>query len=270
MKNIIIENLRNRGIENIVVKSVFKNSVEVEGLTLAHDSNGIAPIIYLNDIKKMIEDCGFEAVIDNLEEIFKNKRVPQFNLDMLSDKDEFLKHLFIGVQRNSEQIDLIKSPCEELEGDAELYLYLRGENDAEEGFYTCKINKELLKLIDCNEDEAWSFAIENTCKDARITSMSEMLFGVEMDDDNLYVLTNRSGLCGASSLIHRELLSEFAASKGTSHLIIIPSSVDEVLLIPGNSCRMNEDELASMIRHDNVDAVEPHKVLGERAYTLWV
>lgn len=265
MKNSIIASLKDRGIE-VITKSAYKNGVEIEGITLS-DSR-ISPIIYFEDIEEMLTEHSFEEVVGWLEGIFKMKATPNFSLDILTDREKFLSHLFVGIQRASEQ-ELVKRPCEEMNGDTELYLYARCSN-SEDGFFSCKINHSILSQIDCTEEEAWERATENSCEESTLKSMSELLFGFSDEDDMLFVLSNNSGVNGASSIVNRALLKDFATKKGTSELIILPSSVDELIVIPSNMADYDNDTLEHIVKGANEEAVEPRKRLAERAYFLAV
>lgn len=268
MKNKIIESLKVRGLD-ITTKKVYKNGVELEGITIQPNGvNSICPIIYFDDIAQMLMDKSYGEVIDELENILVSTEAPKFSLKFLDDRECFLSHIYVGMQRASEQ-DIVKRPCEEMDRETELYLYIRDDTDNDGGFFSCKVNKPLLDRVDCSEEDAWASAIHNTCEESTLIGMSQMLFGEESDDEYIYILTNKLCVNGASSIINRGLLERFAKEKGVDRLIVIPSSTDELLIIP-TADESDEENLADIVKSVNEEAVEPRKRLAERPYTIAV
>ena len=85
-----------------------------------------------------------------------------------------------------------------------------------------------------------------------------------MKADTLYCLTNYLVRNGASVLLYPGLLKECAAKCGKD-LVILPSSVDEVLLMPlSDENKLNE--LTEMVRGINQSVLEPGKVLSDHVY----
>ena len=80
----------------------------------------------------------------------------------------------------------------------------------------------------------------------------------------LYVLTNKDKMYGASALLYSGQL-KILAEKLQSDLLILPSSVHEVLLLEDD----REQDYAfyrEMVREVNGSQVEPDEVLSENIY----
>ena len=102
--------------------------------------------------------------------------------------------------------------------------------------------------------------------DEEMTSgILDMLPPVEnMKADTLYCLTNHLVRNGASVLLYPGVLKECAAKCGND-LVILPSSVDEVLLMSlSDENKLNE--LTEMVRGINQSVLEPGKVLSNHVY----
>ena len=95
----------------------------------------------------------------------------------------------------------------------------------------------------------------------------EEMTGMELEkqyDVPMYVLTNKEKIFGASVLLYSEKLQELAEKTG-KNLLILPSSVHEVLLMPDEE----EQEYGfyrQMIAEVNTTQVDPEEVLSYSLY----
>ena len=80
----------------------------------------------------------------------------------------------------------------------------------------------------------------------------------------LYVLTNSEKLFGAAVILYPNLLSSIA-KKMNHDLIIIPSSLHEVLLLPAEQGESSE-EYSSIIQEVNLSELSPEEILSDHAY----
>lgn len=80
----------------------------------------------------------------------------------------------------------------------------------------------------------------------------------------LYVLSNQSGIHGAGTLLYPGLLKGFADSQG-SDVVILPSSIHEVLLVPFEE-NFSFPMLRQMVRNINGSEVPPEDQLSDQVY----
>lgn len=80
----------------------------------------------------------------------------------------------------------------------------------------------------------------------------------------MYVLSNRERLYGAAALLYAESLKELAG-KLNKNLIILPSSVHEVLLVPDDGMT-EKDFFKEMVKEVNDSQVEPEERLSYNIY----
>lgn len=80
----------------------------------------------------------------------------------------------------------------------------------------------------------------------------------------LYVFSNRQGIYGAGAVLYPGVLKEFADSQG-SDLVILPSSIHEVLLVPYEE-RLDFEYLRQMVRNINGLEVPPEDQLSDEVY----
>ena len=109
-------------------------------------------------------------------------------------------------------------------------------------------------------------AVSLLVMDGEITpELLNMLPPVEnMKDNTLYCLTNRLIRNGASVLLYPGVLKECAATCG-KNLVILPSSVDEVLIM-SLSDENRLSDLTEMVLGINQSVLEPSKVLSDHIY----
>ena len=79
-----------------------------------------------------------------------------------------------------------------------------------------------------------------------------------------YVLTNQMAVYGATAILYEGVLKQIARALG-SDLIILPSSVHEVILVPYDD-RMEPEELGRMVREINMTEVSEEDVLSDQVY----
>lgn len=98
--------------------------------------------------------------------------------------------------------------------------------------------------------------------DTEKTALDEML---SMPSEiPLYVLSNHINTNGAITMLYEGILRDFAAVL-EHDLIILPSSVHEVLLVPYEE-ELCMEELKEMVRHINRTEVEKEEVLSDNVY----
>lgn len=80
----------------------------------------------------------------------------------------------------------------------------------------------------------------------------------------MYVMSNRVGIYGAAVVLYDGELSRLASALGRD-LVILPSSVHEVLVIPYNE-KLVMGDLREMVRHINESEVPEEDVLSDNVY----
>ena len=113
---------------------------------------------------------------------------------------------------------------------------------------TAVVSKRLFDRWNVDKEELYDIAKENTIRlfppeikslDSIIKKYISANSAEELEDyylpetvNNLYVLTNKEKLNGATIILYENLLSEFAKEIGVKELIILPSSIHETLILP--------------------------------------
>lgn len=87
---------------------------------------------------------------------------------------------------------------------------------------------------------------------------------IPADGPALHVLTNRCGIYGASCMLYRDIIKDFADQEETD-VIILPSSIHEVLLFPDH-LMFDHAFLCRTVQEINREDVSEEDVLSDRIY----
>ena len=257
----IVNALIARGYEAEEKDSV-KNGVIFEGIVIKSDDM-IAPIIYTQGLIEEAErrNMPLSEVVSQVIRLYEENK----NIDICVEE---LSHVRIALQKDSEQ-DLVKAGS----GYAgiEKYLYIRGDAG-----YTVKMNTGFLKNSGISEEEIWEQAQANTFAETKIRTMREImsdLLGGYVEEDEapvqMYVVTNQSGLMGASAILDKKTIADYFSGSGITSFIVLPSSVHEMLLVP-EQLSPGMEELNEMVRSINETQVRPEERLTDRAYAMHI
>ncbi len=258
----IVNELMTRGYRAQVTENV-KNGVIMKGILISGESR-IAPIIYTDELIREAENNGDDVrkVANEIIRIYENHRQQDFDIDILRSRDFILEHLYIGVQKESMEM-LVKKPSG-FDG-IEAYLFMRWG----QGF-SVKIKNELLKIADISVEEAWKRAEKAVYDDTKLTTIGNILGGMgefPTEEQQMYVVTNKQGVKGASAILNKQQIKNVAKRCGKKRLVMLPSSVHEVLLIPYDDS-MDIGELSGMVASINETVVAPEDRLTDRAYVI--
>lgn len=261
-KMTVMNELKNRGFE-VEEKTFEKNGVLKSGIIFGHEGDTVKPTIYDDAFENVVEE-DFDGFIDNLIKIYDD-RTSKFNMDDISNPQFVKSNVIVGLQRTSNR-DILKKPF--VDG---IEKYLRVLINDEASFI---IQKSMLSTVALTEDELWQTAELNTENDISVKSMAETLAEImgmdvsEFEDSmgdpgmEMYVMTNKLKTYGASTMLNKAELKKLADKMNTDKLIILPSSIHEVIVVNGNN---NDDTFTSMVQEVNATQVTPEEQLGDRA-----
>lgn len=190
-------------------------------------------------------------------------------------KESIFQNVYIGLQKASTDEILVKKEVEDLDG-IESYLYVRMDEN-ESGYYlTMKITKEFSEIMNIQEDELWKQAEVNTNNETVLMNYDEYIckvLGEEYEGETfvpMYILTTSHLKQGASAILNRNILKEFCKKFDTNQIVVIPSSINEMILFPGTIIKDERDidYFSAMVWEINRTEIAPHKRLTDKAYVL--
>lgn len=267
-------------IENDAIKN---NGIILHGITFKRSEGNIFPTIYLERYKREYEKGkSIEEIAQMIISDEKSARIEnEFNADFFRDYNSVRDKLYVklvNTEKNKKIIDDI--PSREFM-DLSMVVYCEVESiinmDA-----SILVKNEHIEMWGVDKDELIDLAYENTrSKGIRLMDMCECIDrGYEEscnEDENylqdtsrklkneMYVLSNNKIINGAIVVTFRDVLDDLCRQNNTSYYII-PSSVNEVLLVSEEVVDGDVSRLNSMIRSVNRDMVRVEEVLSDHAY----
>lgn len=273
-----------RAGENYRVKlnDVMKNNgVVLRGITLMQDDSNISPTIYLNPYYDAYEngDTTLGTVIDEVIDTYERNKINRsidmkFFLNYETVRSRIIFKL-INTEKNRELLrDVPYIPFHDL---SIVFQCLVSEERF--GNASILIHNVHLQLWKVNARELYECALENTplLQEYELADMNTVLEEMKalggIDDEEIedmqqevpmYVLSNKSRINGASCILYKDILKDFAMVVDKD-LYVLPSSIHEVILLPSDGTQESE-QLKEMVREINQSQVEKEEVLSDSVY----
>lgn len=273
-----------RAGENYRVKlnDVMKNNgVVLRGITLMQDDSNISPTIYLNPYYDAYEngDTTLGTVIDEVIDTYERNKINRsidmkFFLNYETVRSRIIFKL-INTEKNRELLrDVPYIPFHDL---SIVFQCLVSEERF--GNASILIHNVHLQLWKVNVRELYECALENTplLQGYELADMNTVLEEMKalggIDDEEIedmqqevpmYVLSNKSRINGASCILYKDILKDFAMVVDKD-LYVLPSSIHEVILLPSDGTQESE-QLKEMVREINQSQVEKEEVLSDSVY----
>lgn len=276
--------VQKRAGENYQVKLndiVKNNGVVLSGITLMQDDSNISPTIYLNQYYDDYEngETTLGTVIDEVMDTYERNKVNRsidmrffLNYDTVKSR---ITYKLINTEKNRELLeDIPHIPFHDLS--IVFQCLVSGERFGNASILIHNVHMHLWKV---NARELYERAMENTplLQGYELTDMKSVLeemramSGGECDETEdiqqevpMYVLSNKSRVHGASCILYKDILKDFATVVNQD-LYVLPSSIHEVILLPADGTQDCE-QLKEMVREINQSQVEEEEVLSDSVY----
>ena len=273
---IIKERLEERtGLEVRLAEVIKNNSVTLHGISIIVPEINITPNIYLESFFKEYErGMSFEDITERIINVWeREKGHKHFDVEWFRDFEQIKERIaykLVNYEANRKLLEDVP--------------HVPFLNLAKVFYVTidCKEFGSGSILVHNNHMESWGVTTEeldelasiNTPKmfQAEIMSMAVVMKELMQDvseemelliDNKMFVVTNKDRHYGAAAMCYPNIIKEFAEQKECD-LIIIPSSVHEVLILP---CE-GEDfkRFKEMVIEVNETALSPEEVLSNSVY----
>jgi len=250
MRKSIIKTLETRlGNVTVTETTVTKtNGVSLTGVII-DDGSPLKPTIYYKP--DMNDDELVEFIIDAYMHLPK----AHITIDNLKDKSWVLAHIIpevINATRNRDMLkELVFKPFLDL---AKVWRIDLGEGTA---LLTSSLALDLgisLKELDRIHDEYYT------------TNLDEFLFGKDISDCPLRLVSTENNRFGASAITDSDYLRQLSKDLGWETFTIIPSSIHELLIVEPD--KLDIETVAEMVRDVNSHAVLESEYLSDTVY-MW-
>ena len=196
------------------------------------------------------------------------KTLEQEVLKKIAKKSLFVK--LVNTERNESLVEQSISK-EFLDLSAVVRVVLKMDK---EGMASMALSKGDAEILGMTEEEIYAAALANTLrlfppKLMNLGRYVEMSIGAELplgeDEVTTYILTNQKEVDGAIYFMSPEVVGAIAEAL-EDDLYILPSSVNEVLLIRASELEDGVDELKEMVRDANETVVSEKDTLSYSVY----
>lgn len=283
--SLVLEKISERMGKNYQVsiyKVVKNNSLELDSLVVLKEGKTFAPNIYLNAYYESYkEGTSIMEIIDRLNMIYSHCAVPLVQDDFEYSLETLKPYIFFRLVSKERNKKLLKKVpyIDFLDLAVTFHCLVRSEED---GIATIRITNDHIKLWDISSSDLKELAFKNTRElfPPIIKSMDEVINAkpdkvntyiensnfhkAQCDSYPMYIVTNEKGIYGASCLLYKGLIKDFA-QKIKSDLYILPSSIHEIILIPIDK-RIDKDYLKKMVMEINKSSVPMEEVLSDNVY----
>lgn len=258
------------------IQSIVKNNgTGYDGLIMMRPNLNISPTIYLNPYyHRFLEGVSLEDIYNDILEVYYN-HLPEESFDVTRYTDfekvrDNIVYRLVNYERNA---DLLKQvpfvPFLDLA--IIFYCQLEASENQQASILVYNHHMEqwgqdtasLMEHAKCNTPRLFPWQLEDMQKYIRELHPN-CISPKELPENTMYILTNKYRNYGAAVLLYDDLIRKLAM-KLHSDLVIIPSSIHELLLIPANS-RQTLSYCDDMVRTVNETQVADDEILADHAY----
>ena len=255
--------------------SIHKNNdTSFVGITTSGTENKAQSIVYLDGYYNMfihsqislkeVSDIVYDVIMKHMNYVPAIKIVDLMNWNLMKSK---ICVKLINAQQN---VNLLADMPHRFFLDFAVVYYIK-ISETEEDLETIDIKNKYLNMWDISEEELYRTGIKNmeTSNQIFFKNMKEILpLWLQKKSEPpfpMYVLTNDSRHYGASVLLLKNELQKISQCLG--NLIILPSSLHELIILPENQYTEDCEACAEMVRDVNASVVLPEDYLSNHVYT---
>ena len=270
----IADHLPEYDISCVEIRDIRKNNdVVCTGVLIMLEGASVSPNIYLDYYYRLYQNGTMMSEIlaeiadefRRAESFVKEKQFEGYKQDDFEHK-VFLR--LVNYEKNKELLADCPHLC--FEDLAICFRYLAGED--RHGVSSTLVKNRDIDRLGLSLEELYKMAEANTRRifPVELVRLDELLkrmscvFEDNPFSNNIYVLTNRQNVNGATCLLFRDVVEGFAKKHDTS-FYVLPASVHEVMFVP--VCEQIEKEnLEAMVREINEYVVSDMDFLSNHVY----
>ncbi len=264
---------------DIKYQQLLKNNVRIDALTFQREGVNISPTVHINsyfdrykageDIQSIIKDIAetaYRAMEHNItlpemtpEEATRCIRLDLVNYENNREMLESVPHYVIG------------------EGEGALAAYPRWYISDRASFV---VRNEVCGQLGLVPEELLQMASTNTQNmEYKLDSIGNVLMGMmgdigtlseemsqmmdQQQTPQMLVLTTPDGCHGAAAMLSTEAMDRAKEMLGCDTVYVIPSSIHEVIIVPGDENGITPDILKDMIMDVNATELDPADILSD-------
>lgn len=267
---------------SVETRQVLKNNnLCLDGLIISEDSLNISPTIYLNDYYELYQRGTTTAEIaERILTCYRRHRMTHgIDVSFFTDFSKVQSRIVFRLIHRERNAALLKDVPYVPYLDLAIVFCCHITPPADyEGTASILIKNSHLPFWDATPELLMQHAAANTPRllPGQLLPMQDILrellpeqeaalaFPPTEEPLPMYILTNSKRLHGAACILYSHLLRQFA-DELQSDLIILPSSIHEVLLIPAKNEDFTE-QFSSIIPEVNASCVAAEEILSDHPY----
>lgn len=255
-----------------VTKVTKNNDIRLTGVIMMRETDKVSPTIYLEQpYMQYSEGTELHEIADRIVTLYE-AQMKDIHLDMnffgeFAYVKDRIFHKLINYGQNK---NLLKDVPHLKWRDLAIVFYYSMEEESL-GRASILIHNNHMDMWEQTADTLYQTAQHNMRKSMPelLVPMQELINDMtgsrlEEKDVRMYVLTNKEKMYGASAMLYSDEISKLAA-RLDSDLLILPSSVHEVLLLLDDR-EQNYGFYRQMVEEVNTTQVEPEEILSYSLY----
>lgn len=256
-----------------VIRVTKNNDVELTGIAITRQEDSIFPTIYLEGLyEEFKEGARLSALVEKIINCHEEQSMAlELDMEFFRDFNRVKDRIFYKLVSFEKNKKFLRDAPHLRWNDLAVVFYYAMEKEVMEGGYIA-INRQHMLMWKQNAESLYRLAGRNTKREMPelLVSMRELvmeLTGVWIRDEDtvpMYVLTNQEKRFGAAAMLYSARIGELAGQL-ESDLLILPSSIHEVLLVPDH-CGQDYAFYRQMVDEVNRTHVEPEEVLSYGLY----
>ena len=263
--------------KQVKLSSVLKNNGTIlDGLVILDPVLNISPTIYLNPYyHRYIDGATMEEIYEDILNIYeKNLPIQDFDSSVFCDYTKAQERIIMRLINADKNEALLQQVPHILIHDLAI-VFVCNVSDHMDTCATILIYNQHLKMWHINTEQLYEVAKRNSVRilPPRLDNLHDVFEEITdesldfLDDLNIHILTNPIRIYGATCMVYPDLLNEIADIY-EDDLIILPSSVHEVLLFPKNNLPSDYtlEQLNNMVFAVNESELADMEILSDHIY----
>jgi hypothetical protein len=251
------------------------NGVNFDAIIMISSKVNLSPTIYIPPYyHRYLDGVSMEQIVEDIMTAYKTHLPEQdFDITLFTDYEKARDHIvlrLVSYERNEKLLQTV--PHRRFLDFAVIFYCLLESNSSHQAGILIYNHHLCMWNVDC--EELYQTAMHNSPRllEYKLFNLQDILKEVLSEAENwdeedlfpMYALSNRHRTYGAGVILYPGLLSELADSFGKD-LLIIPSSVHEVLLLPSDEFP-DTAYYSEMIREVNETQLADEEVLSDHPY----
>lgn len=255
------------------------NGIVMHGLNISKQQMNLGTCIYVDNYYEKFGrgEMEVEKIVEDIIKVYEENTLEiKCDISNFTDYTNIktkLRGRLINTEKNKELLKML--PHREILDLSLIYSVDYPLEDSERlgSIRVTKLHTDIWKV---SEGELYQQVKENMEKydESSLKSMGQVLSELVGVDESIfengevppiYILTNKMGLYGAVQLLDKKILKSVSAIR-EKDLIILPSSLHEVLLLPVNDKIPDIDSIVQMVREVNDTQVASDEILSNHVY----